>query len=43
MVYLDADNNLDPYATYSLSLMEEVGSTRKVNVVVLWDGLYQPA
>lgn len=43
MVYMDADNNLDPYAYYSLGLMEQVGSTRSVNVIVLWDGLYQPA
>lgn len=43
MVYLDADNSLDPYASYSLGLMEEVGSTRTVNVIVLWDGLYKPA
>ena len=43
MVYIDADNNLDPFGPYSLNLMEEVGSTSKVNVVVLWDGLYQPA
>jgi len=43
MVYLDADNNLDPYGPYSLHLMEEVGSTSSVNVVALWDGLYQPA
>ena len=43
MVYMDADNNLDLYGLYSLGLMEEVGSTQKVNVVVLWDGLYKPA
>ncbi len=43
MVYLDADNNLDEYASYSLGLMEEVGSTPNVNVVVLWDGFYIPA
>jgi len=43
MVYLDADNNLDEYAPYSLGMMEEVGSTSSVNVVVLWDGFYTPA
>lgn len=43
MVYLDADNNLDAYAPYSLGMMQEVGSTASVNVVVLWDGYYQPA
>jgi len=43
MVYIDADNNLDPYGPYSLGLMEEIGSTQNVNVIVLWDGLYKPA
>lgn len=43
MVYMDADNNLDPYAVYSLGMMEQVGSTENVNVVVLWDGFYTPA
>jgi len=43
MVYIDADNNLDAYGPYSLGLMEEIGSTQNVNVIVLWDGLYQPA
>jgi hypothetical protein len=43
MVYMDADNNLDPYGPYSLGMMQEVGSTPNVNVVVLWDGLYMPA
>jgi hypothetical protein len=43
MVYMDADNNLDAYGPYSLGMMQEVGSTPNVNVVVLWDGLYMPA
>jgi hypothetical protein len=43
IVYLDADNNLDAYAPYSLGMMQEVGSTSSANVVVLWDGYYQPA
>jgi len=43
MVYLDADNNLDAYASYSLGMMQQVGSTPNVNVVVLWDGYYAPA
>jgi len=43
MVYLDADNNLDAYASYSLGMMQQVGSTPNVNVVVLWDGYYTPA
>lgn len=43
MVYMDADNNLDSYAPYSLGMMEEIGSTLNVNVLVLWDGFYKPA
>jgi len=43
MVYMDADNNLDSYASYSFGMMEQVGSTENVNVVALWDGLYTPA
>jgi len=43
MVYIDADNNLDAYGPYSLGLMEEIGSTQNVNVIVLWDALYRPA
>lgn len=43
MVYMDADNNLDAYGPYSLGMMQEVGSTPNVNVVVLWDGFYKPA
>ncbi|MEM2779438.1 MAG: clostripain-related cysteine peptidase [Candidatus Bathyarchaeia archaeon] len=43
MVYMDADNNLDYWAYYSLDLMDNVGSTNGVNIVVLWDGYYQPA
>jgi len=40
MVYIDADNNLDPYAELDLLEMERVGSTGDVNVVVLVDLLY---
>jgi len=43
MVYMDADNNLDSYAPYSLGMMEEIGSTLNVNVLILWDGFYTPA
>lgn len=43
MIYMDADNSLDAYGPYSLGLMQEIGSTQNVNVVVLWDGLYKPA
>lgn len=41
MVYMDADNNLDD--PENLDLMDDVGSTDDVNVVVLWDGYYEPA
>ena len=40
MVYINADNNLDPYAELDLLEMERVGSTEGVNVVVLVDLLY---
>jgi hypothetical protein len=43
MVYMDADNNLDSYALYSLGMMEQIGSTPSVNILVLWDGFYEPA
>ncbi len=37
MVYLDADNNLDPYGYVNVEDMMAVGSTKDVNIVVLWD------
>ncbi|MFA5895955.1 MAG: clostripain-related cysteine peptidase [Thermoplasmata archaeon] len=43
MVYLDADNNLDPDAYVDVAEMEVVGSTATANVVVLWDKLDGPA
>ena len=43
MVYMAADNNLDAWAYESLSYMEAVELSEKVNVVVLWDGYYEPA
>jgi len=43
MVYMDADNNLYPWADQNLVLMKEVGSTDEVNIVVLWDDYYAPA
>lgn len=43
MVYMDGDNNLDSYALYSLGMMEEIGSTQNLNILVLWDGFYEPA
>jgi len=43
MVYLDGDNNLDPDSVADIAEMMQVGSTPKVNVLVLWDRLYEPA
>lgn len=43
MVYLDADNNLDPWGYVDVAEMEAVGSTASVNVVVLWDKYTAPA
>lgn len=43
MVYLDGDNNLDPYAVSDLAEMQTVGSTDKVNVIVLEDRYSEPA
>jgi len=43
MVYMAADNNLDAWAYESLSYMEAVELTEEVNVLVLWDGYYEPA
>jgi len=43
MVYMDADNNLYPWAYQNLDLMDNVGSTDDVNIVVLWDDYYAPA
>jgi len=43
MVYLDADNNLDPYGVADFNEMEMVGSTDQVNIVVLMDRFDGPA
>jgi hypothetical protein len=43
MVYLDGDNNLDPDSVDDIMEMEMVGSTEKVNVIVLWDRYNEPA
>jgi len=43
MVYMAADNNLDPWAYQNLALMDDVGSSDDVNIIVLWDGYYAPA
>jgi hypothetical protein len=43
MVYMDADNNLDPAGLDDINEMEIVGSTDNVNIVVLldrWDEVY---
>ena len=37
MVYLDADNNLEPYGWTNLEWLEGVGSDKDVNFVVLFD------
>jgi hypothetical protein len=37
MVYLNADNNLEPDGNSNLKQMQAVGSTSKVNIVVLMD------
>ena len=37
MVYLDADNNLDPAGVTDVAEMQAVGSTDHVNIVVLFD------
>lgn len=43
LVYLQADNNLNDYIQTDLDELMVVGSTPDVNVLVLVDGLYQPA
>ncbi|MFX1512064.1 MAG: clostripain-related cysteine peptidase [Promethearchaeota archaeon] len=37
MVYLDGDNNLDYYGYLNVDAMTSVGSSRDVNIIVLWD------
>ena len=37
MVYLNGDNNLDPYGTIDMGEMARVGSDANVNIVVLRD------
>jgi len=43
LVYLDGDNNLDPDSLVDVAEMKTVGSTGKVNVIVLWDRYSEPA
>jgi hypothetical protein len=43
MVYLDGDNNLDPDSVADIGEMMTVGTTEKVNVIVLWDRYAGPA
>ena len=37
MVYVDGDNDLDPYAIQNINSMEMVGSTDKVKIIVQYD------
>lgn len=43
MVYLDADNNLEPFGEMNLEMLESVGSSTDVNFVVLMDTYSGPA
>src|SRR5512136_2047033 len=43
MVYLDGDNDLDSFSALDIEELKTVGSTSKVNVVVLWDRYAAPA
>lgn len=43
MVYIDADNNLEPYGIMNLQMLESVGSSDNVNFVVLIDTYTGPA
>jgi carboxypeptidase D len=37
LVYLDGDNNLDPFGVLNVNQMEQVGSTSDLNIVVQYD------
>lgn len=43
MVYIDADNNLEPFGMMNLEMLESVGSSSNVNFVVLMDTYTGPA
>ena len=43
MVYIDADNNLEPYGEMNMQMLESVGSSESVNFVVLIDTYSGPA
>ncbi len=43
MVYIDADNNLEPFGIMNLEMLESVGSSENVNFVVLIDTFSGPA
>lgn len=43
LIYLDGDNNLDPYSVDDIEEMKMVGSTENINVLVLWDRYNEPA
>lgn len=39
LVYINGNNNLDPFGKYNINQMEGVGSTDQVNVLVQWASL----
>lgn len=39
LVYLNGNNNLDPFGTTNIEQMEKVGSTDRMNIVVQWASL----
>jgi hypothetical protein len=43
MVYIDADNNLEPFGVMNLQMLESVGSSADVNFLVLLDTYSGPA
>ena len=43
MVYIDADNNLEPFGEMNLEMLESVGSNADVNIIVLIDTYSGPA
>lgn len=42
LVFLNGNNDLDPYGTKDINEMEEAGSTDRVNVVVQWASIKKP-
>jgi hypothetical protein len=39
LIFLNGNNNLDPYGAFNINQMEKVGSTDRINVVVQWASL----